>query len=809
MSAHVRAHSASPTFVFFMVSVESFMSSDPQFTSSPLFPKTLLIRAIGVALASTSFGALAIDAAAPTTPDGDSPKKSSLQSDTELETVRVDGQEQKKPSSPKFTAPLLDTPKSVTVIPLEVIEGTASTTLIEALRTVPGITFGAGEGGNPVGDRPFIRGFDSTTDIFVDGIRDTGSQSREAFAIESIDVSKGPSSAYSGRGSAGGSINLVTKVPTTENFVAGSIGIGTDSYVRATVDTNQVISDNVAFRLNLMKHDADVPGRDGPDASRWGIAPSITFGLNQPTRVTLSYYHMETDDIPDSGIPYNNPFSSGANVALNGDGSPVHVPRDTFYGLLDRDFRKTQTDSGFVRAEHEFGNGFTLRNTTSAGRSTNDYIWTQPDDSKGNFLLNGQIWRRANTRVSSTTSASNQTDLFGEFMTGGIKHSLSTGIELSHEKNERGSYIVPTSTGNSGSAAFNPATTYTLCPVANGANQYNCTDFLNPNPHDPWTGTIVRAPNVINTRANTKSAYGFDTITLTDQWLLNLGLRYDSYSTRAITPTYVSTAGATVPAVRFGNDSSFWNYQAGIVYKPVSNGSIYLSYGTSSTPSGNNIGDGTDNLAVTNQDLDPERNKSVELGTKWDVLDNRVSLTASIFRGEKTNARVVTDGGNTELAGTQRVEGIELGISGNITEKWLAFGGYTHLKSKLVDAGFVNLGTTAAPNWQPSPNNGNQFPNTPDNSASIWTTYQILPSLTIGGGAFYMDKVYGNAANTKWVPGYTRFDAMAAYRLNEHVNFQLNVQNAGDKYYFDKAYSSHYVSVAPGRSVTLTANMKF
>ncbi|HJU40084.1 MAG TPA: TonB-dependent siderophore receptor [Tahibacter sp.] len=771
------------------------MSSGPLLVSIPGKPRRLLATAL-VALAPFA-AAHAADDAAPATPDDAGADK--RKNVAELDTVNVEGRDAEEPASPKFTAPLLDTPRSVTVVPQAVITDTASTTLLDALRTVPGITFGAGEGGNPVGDRPFIRGYDAGADIYVDGVRDVGSQSREAFDIEQIDVTKGPSSAYTGRGAIGGSVNIVTKMPKADDFVAGSLGVGTDSYLRGTIDANKRISDDVAFRVNLMGHEADVPGRDGPDMSRWGIAPSITFGLDSPTRATISYYHLSTDDTPDSGIPYNNPFAAtNPNAPLNGDGRPVDVPRGTFYGLDDRDFRKTKADIGTVIVSHDFGNGWMLRNTTRYGRSANDYIWTNPDDSTGNFLLNGYVFRSPKSRATSTDTAANQTDLTGEFDTGGVRHTIATGLELDHEHTEVDQYVITNPDGITTRDCSNPLL----------VEDFLCTPFMDPDPHDPFLGTIVRRnnPNVYTT--NTQSAYAFDTMTLSEQWLVNVGARVDRYSTKA---DLIATS--SVPASLVKNDDNLWTWQAGLVYKPVTNGSVYFSYGTSASPSGAANGEGAagDNANITTSiaDLDPIKSRNIELGAKWDLIGDELSLTAAVFRSEVTNARVATDNGTTQLAGDKRVDGIEIGVSGEITERWKVFGGYTHLDSELVDAGFVNVGTAQNPVYAPSPDKGNRFPNTPEDGATLWTTYQMLPKLTVGAGAFATSKVYGNTANTKWVPGFTRFDAMAAYAVNDHFNLQLNIQNLGDKLYFDKAYQTHYVSVAPGRSAVLTASFKF
>ena len=261
--------------------------------------------------------------------------------------------------------------------------------------------------------------------------------------------------------------------------------------------------------------------------------------------------------------------------------------------------------------------------------------------------------------------------------------------------------------------------------------------------------------------------------------------------------------------VTIENDKDFINWQAGVTFKPTENSSIYASYATSSNPVGVDGGDGSEGITAAINNLKPEEVKTYELGTKWDVLNDKLNLTAAIFRTEKTNTRATTTEGTTSNIGETRVDGIELGVTGNITEKWAVMAGYTYLDSELVDGGYTNIGTTAAPIYAENPSNGNQVQNVAKNSATLWTTYAVLPQVTIGGGATYMDKVFGNATNTKWVPSYVRYDAMARYNVNKNVDLQLNVNNLSDKRYFTKAYSSHYATEAEGRSAVLSVNFKY
>ncbi|MFW1887599.1 MULTISPECIES: TonB-dependent receptor [Acinetobacter] len=726
----------------------------------------------------------------------------------QLETIHTEAAAEQslkvdKSANSKFVAPLLDTPKSVSVISKQLIEDTQVTTLSDALRTVPGITLGAGEGGNPNGDRPFIRGYNSESSMYVDGVRNSTSQNREMFAIEQVEITKGSASAMGGAGTTGGSINMISKVAKKGDFLEGSVGAGTDDYQRITLDGNKDFGNGIAARVAVMGHHNDKAGQeDGTEYARAGIAPSITFGLDSDTRATLSYYYLKTDDTPDSGIPYNNPFGAPRTGAidyrpLNGNGKPIDVKQGMYYGWKDRDFQKQENQSGTIKLEHDLTDNLTLSNTAVYNKSKNDYLWTNPDDSQGNFYnkpeftnqLVGNVWARANSRVADTDTFTDQLALTGKFNTGRLKHSFNLGAEYSDQETDRTQYII-NGENTTGSA-------YSDCSKSENVSSGWCTSVQNPN-RGPWTGSIsTEGADRYNIQNKNTSVYFLDSIELHPQWILDLGLRWDDYSAEQtmIAGRYNSTySEGTV--VNLKNDSDFVNYQAGLVYKPVENGSIYASYATSSNPVGVDGGDGSEGITAAIQNLKPEEVRTMELGTKWDVLNDKLNLTAAIFRTEKTNTRATADDGTTKNIGETRVDGFELGVNGNITEKWALSAGYTYLDSELVDDG-TGL------------NDGKQVQNVAKNSATLWTTYQVTPQLTLGAGAIAMDKVYGNAANTKWVPGYVRYDAMARYNVNKNVDLQLNVNNLADTRYFTKAYSSHYATEAEGRSAVLSLNFKY
>ncbi len=714
------------------------------------------------------------------------------QQETTLSTVNVEaaadsGFKTEASTQGKFTAPLLDTPKTVQVISEDLIKQTGATSLQDALRSTPGITFGNGEGGNPSGDQPFIRGMDAQSSTFVDGMRDISAGTREVFNVESVEVIKGADSAYAGRGGAGGSINISTKKAKNENFISGDVGLGTDNYLRGTLDINRKINDTTAFRLNAMGHSADVPGRNGPDNKRWGIAPTVTFGLGTPTEVSLSWQHLQTDNTPDGGVPYL--YSNAAMAKLPG-GSTVRPTygndRANWYGLNNRDFEKEKSDLFTASVTHKFTDTNKIRNSLRYSKTKQDYVWTQPDDSKGN-AINGYVWRRGNARVSDTTTLQNVTEFTGKEQTGSIGHTYAFGLELSKEKSDVRSSAIQS--GGTCTSVVDPW----------------CTTLSNPSgANAPWNFAWSLPAQATVNKVDTVALYGFDTLKLNEQWLVNGGLRVDHYKLSTSGPAG-GRAPSNYPAYDLSRSDTLFNYQLGVVYKPAANGSIYANIGTASRPGGSTLGNGNEDLTTTTDallSLKPEKTKSIELGTKWDLLDKKLNLTAAVFRNEVTNVRI-TDATGTYMGGNKTVNGLELGFTGQILSNLSVFGGYTFMDSEQKNMGAGNVA------------NGQRFANTPKHSFSLWTSYKPMAKLTLGLGIYAQSSV--NAAYavstvdggivTKGANGYARYDAMMAYQIDKNLAFQLNLYNLGDKVYYSGVRSPHYATMAAGRSAV--ASLKF
>lgn len=694
-----------------------------------------------------------------------------LQGVTVTDSAVEDGYKAEAISSPKATAPLIDTPRTVNVITGAVLEATASYSLQDALRTIPGITLGAGEGGTASADIPMIRGVDATSDTYVDGARDIGSQTRETFAVERIEVFKGPNSAFGGRGAAAGSINIVSKLPQDTDFATAQITGGTSDFKRASVDVNRKVGDKLAFRINAMWQDADVAGRDEVFDNRWGVAPSVTWGVGTDTQMTLSYYHYETDAMPDYGIPLTTSGQLAGGVR-----KPADTDYDNFYGLLDRDFQKTNINSVTALFSHDFGGGWLLSNTARWSHSSNRYVVTNPDDSKGN-VVNGYVWRGNKSRHSNNEALVDTLNLAGQFETGGIQHSIAIGAEFSTAKTiNRGYTVTDAVSGNSCDAALLAANI--------------CTTLANPNPHDEYLGTVALSTGVpTRTDATDYGFYAFDTITIIPQLLLNGGIRWNHYSVDATG----LARGATIP-YSIGNKSGVFSYQGGIVFKPIENASLYVSYADAYTPSGTDVGEGASGISTTNEGYRPQRTRNWEVGAKADLLGGALGLTAALFEMKRDNiVQEDANGDTSPIANKARYRGFELGANGKIGPVSL-FAGYSYVDSELQDG---------------SVNDGNVMPQAPKHNLTATASVQVTEAFSIGGGAYHASKRYADAANLNSADGYWRFDANASYRINDHFDVRVNIQNIGDERYVIKLRNPHFAVPAAGRQALLTLTARY
>ena len=666
------------------------------------------------------------------------------------------------PSLSKLTEPLVDTPQSVQVISDPLLKDQAVTNLNDALRNVPGISLGAGEF-SWQGNNPTIRGFAARSDIFLDGLRDFGNYYRDPFNLQQIEVLEGPSSVLFGRGSTGGVINQVSKVPSSDGFVEGTVVGGTDLTRRATLDLDgpvAALGSDAAFRINAMVHAQSVAGRNAAKDSRFGFAPSLALGLGTPTRLLVSYFDQTANDVPDYGVPWLGT-------------APAPVPRQNFYGFK-RDFLKTGTDIGTIRVEHDVTADLTLRNVTRYAHYTRDFRISEPIASApagtplSQIPVNLNIWSGSGVE----TMAWDQAEVTAIFDTGQLSHTLVAGVEGGRESS------APEFDNSSG-----------VPPVP----------LLSPNPDRPFVAASTYPRLTGNTIAWSFAPYALDTIKWGDQWEITGGIRWDYFATHYRATRYSATSTGTLTGYdnvpRVDTDA---NYRAAIVYKPAPNGSIYADVGTSFDPSAESLSQITSgrSLAISNADLAPEKNRTIDFGSKWDLLAGQLSLTGSMFREQKLNAREPdpNNPGFNMLAGTQQVDGVSVGATGHLNESWQIIAGYTYLDGKITksESGAAPVGAS--------------LPNTPKNSLNFFTEYRLGGGFEIGGGGQYeSSRLAQNTPPLRKVPGYWTFDLMGKYEFSEKYSLQLNVTNLLNRVYYEQIHPFHVVPGA-GRTALLTLN---
>ena len=700
-----------------------------------------------------------------------------------------------KVSSPKLTQPLLDTTQTVSVIKKELIAQQGASSLVDALRNTPGITLQMGENGNTsAGDTFQLRGFATQSSIFVDGVRDLGAVTRDAFNLEQIEVSKGPAGADIGRGAASGYINLVSKSAQADEFNLASASVNSGGNKRVTADINRTLSPTSAVRLNVMVQDGGLMGRDHVENKATGIAPSLSLGLGTPTRVTLQSQHMRQDNLPDGGIPsiglegfYN------ANAAVR---AGQRVDSNNFYGV-GSDYEKVDADMMTVKVEHDFASGAKLTNVSRYGKSKMDRILTGINAISAAPGSAPSTWTIARSRQSvlqDNEILANQTNLISEFKLGGVSHTVSSGLEFMSEKqNSFGRAGLGTVNGN------------------NTANLYN------PNFDDVVTG-LAPVLNGVYTRGatTTAAAYAFDTIKLTDKFHVNGGVRVEHYTTDSNSAS-LSTAtshpalpvGTVVAVPYLENSDNLVSWKAGALYKPTPESSIYAAFATSKTPPGSaNFALSATPGNVNAPNMDPQTTRNVEVGAKWDVLAKTLALTAAAYRTENLNEISLLDATTNTYSqlGKRRVQGVELGMVGQFTRNWQVTAGVATMKNRIVEG---TTGANAA---------GSQVRWSPDVTATLWSSYNVNDKLTVGGGVRYtseqkrlIDPTQDAATqNVPTIDGYTVADALLSYKLNKNVNIQLNVYNVFDKFYVNTLNNGgSRFSLGLERSAQLSANFAF
>ena len=727
-----------------------------------------------------------------------------------LETVEVHGLNSFV-VSPKFTQTLQDTPQTIEVLGKELLQQQGATTLAEALRNSPGVgTFYAGENGNTTtGDALYMRGFDTSSSIFVDGARDLGAVSRDLFNIDQVEVVKGPAGTDTGRSAPTGAINMVSRQASLREAASASISAGNDGQQRATADWNTRLGETGALRLSGMWQDSDVAGRDHVNNSRWGIAPSLGFGLGSDTRVFLNLLYVKQDNVPDGLVPTIGLPSWAPQPGLEQlTGHPVDP--ENFYGS-EFDHDDVTSQMATLRFEHDFSDTLKLSNTLRWGKTRQDYLitafmgtggtpgdeqagnihWTDKDDLSTYTLARGTF----SSRDQQNTILTDQLNLRADFATGAVDHFLSAGLELTREEQ--------TAHGIAIDSALDPASLY--------------------NPDWRGTGTLAYGRNgtVANGRTDTAALYAFDTLKFGERFLLTAGVRADRYTTRydatGICTTVVPLPrrgiacpsgvadGSIISIADLKSSDTLLNYKLGAVYKPVEVLSLYANAALSQQPPGGaNFSLSTAANSADNVNNDPQKARTYEVGAKWVAPGSGLALNLALFQTTVTNEITADDTvpGGYSQTGEKRVQGVEVSAVGNITDNWNISLGYLHQDASVREGAAV------------SEDGSNHLTYTPDEAITSWTTYQFPSGLTVGGGIRYTGGLHRGSDGAVGTPEYTKswtvYDAMVSYAISDNVSLRLNGYNLFDKQYVAAINKSGY-RYTPGapRTFVLSADIRF
>jgi catecholate siderophore receptor len=694
----------------------------------------------------------------------------------------------------RHTRPLAETPQTITVVTKAAIEDSGVTDLSKILDAQPGVTVGTGENGNAFGDRYIIRGQDARSDTFVDGLRDPGMTIRESFAVEQVEITKGPNSSFAGRGSSGGAINAITKQATTFlNFANVKAAVGTDNHVRVSGDINHAFNDTFAVRINGLYAKEDVPDRAPADRERKGAAVSAYFTPTDAFEATLDYYGLRAEDNPDVGS-----YLVGGKPA--NPIPPSYVQKE--------DFLKSDVDTFTARLKYRFNENIHLTSLTRYGASDNGYYisgghagTTGANNPGGVYstttLTDHQGWQEVRYFATQENLFVN-TELFGK------KNEFIFSAEYTDNKVKNGIYR-GTRTG-----AFN-------CITGNGTvlNNYCLTGKdgkLVANGNNLLKRTITKGPFDQDWQVKTISASVMDTVDLTDRLTVFAGLRYDKFD---FDLGIQNTTLLTVQPYSYSDD--LWNGHVGVTFKLNDAAIVYATYASAADINGGESDVGTNSgyggAIILNGSIaatKPEHSDSYELGLKLNLLEEKLLVTASAFRVEKSDVMEGDGYGSvgTFNSGANRVEGLEFSVTGAVTEKLTLQAGATFMDSEVTkSANPLNFGRALA-----------NFANT---SGMAQAKYQFTDKFSLGGAVKYEGKRYGGQPDTaapvtatgaysQVTPAYTVVDLFGAYRFNPKLEARLNVNNVGDKDYYLAVYrGGFFLYQGDARNVRVTLNYDF
>ena len=643
----------------------------------------------------------------------------------------------------KTPTPVIDVPQSVVVVSSEEITRRGFTSIGDIVNHVPGLNTSQGEGHR---DAVVFRGVRSTADFFVDGFRDDVQYYRPLYNLEQVEVLKGPNALLFGRGGTGGVINRVTKKGSLgENFT--DLGVAADTFggVALQIDRNMSANETSAFRVNTYYESLE-NHRDFFDGDQIGFNPTAKFKLSEATVLDLSYEYIDQERFIDRGIPTGS------------DGRPVRALRDTVFG--DPLLNTTELEANLFKAlvQHRFSD--VIKGNLSVFYGDYDKLYQNfyaakynQSETPNEVTLDGYVdtTQRENFQISG--------NVITEFQTGNATHTLLFGVEFIDTASDQDRFNTYFDTSESDKETFSISEGLPLALVGgrgtNSEGQATVNDFT------------LKLNDDTHVEIEARSMYLQDEIQLSEKFIAIVGARYDEFD--------IEVDNVKSADIRNRKDNEV-SPRAGLIYKPQENTSIYLSYSESFLP---RSGEQFANINGDKNQLDPDTFENLELGIKWNV-NEALSLSASVFEIDKKSPQVADSDASTLDVIESSIDGFEVQIQGQLNAKWSINASYGYLDGEQVN----RIGNT-----------GLRPRELPENTISLWTSYQLTPKFGLGLGASYQDESFINNSNSATLPSYTRIDAAAYYEVTDDLMLQLHVENVSDRDYFPNSHSTHQASV--------------
>ena len=668
---------------------------------------------------------------------------------------------------------LRDIPQSVTVVTEKLLDDRKIDTVKEALKMTSGITFLAAEGGE---EDVRLRGFplNSTGDLFIDGMRDPAFYDRDTFNMDRIEVLRGSASMLFGRGSTGGAVNQVSKQARLIDQNQVDVTLGSYQYRRVVADVNVKTGDDSALRINAMRTVADNNGA-GTSLDKYGFAADYRWGIGTRDEFEVGFFYLNNDNGINYGLPYVR--KSATNAAL----TTIPVDPSSYYGLSS-DYNHGSAGYASFAHTHRFSSDTELVTRIRKGDFNRDQRAStvriagaalQPGGiaaTRENFSSATVLTRGTQNKIQSMENLFAQSDLSTRFEALGVKHEVLTGADFAWEKKiVRGAR----NAAQGGIDITKPTTTI-------GAGGGGRVDE---------TARIIAKTSEFESIA--AGVYAQDLVQLAEHWKLLAGLRYDGMSAQ------YDSFNLTTSAVTHYQQAIYKASQRfGVLYQPSDRHSFHLSYGTSFNTSGD-----TYSYSAQNVNTPPEKSMNLELGAKIDSADRRMSSRFALFRGVKLNER------NTDpllniavLSGKRHATGFETDLVGKITPRWEVYGSYTWIWDAEIDKGAEGAeGRGARPSLIPK------------HQGSLWSSYQVTEKLRLGGGANARTRMTPNRNPAGlYSDGYITFDALAEYEaIADKLTLKANLTNLTNKFYADSLYANGHYVPGVGRTLYLTASVKF